>query len=64
MPNHCFDRVAILATALIVSGCSASLRPGVKAPELAAGKWIKGSQVTLANKPANQVTVVEFWAPW
>ncbi len=58
------NHVPALALFLLGVACSASLRPGIKAPELEAAKWIKGDQVSLADRPADQVTIVEFWAPW
>ena len=58
------NHLTALALCFVGAACAASLRPGVHAPELDASKWIKGDQVSLADKPADQVTIVEFWAPW
>lgn len=65
-----FARTIAAAVASVLLGVAAwasitpaaPLMPGMKAPELRVGKWIKKGPIDLAN--TDRVTVVEFWATW
>lgn len=51
-----------LCTLVTLSTSAQSLYPGVKAPEIKVGVWVKGRPVKkFAN---NHIYVVEFWATW
>lgn len=57
-------RVAALAAVILFGqACHADdLRPGLKAPEIKVGEWLKGN--TFEGYSKTDLTVVEFWATW
>lgn len=53
---------ALLATLAALASHGAEI--GMKAPQLAIAKWVKGGPVDLTKNDKGLVRVVEFWATW